>query len=115
MNASPPVALSVEPLEPREVPSTAYQNLPILPTSDPAVLDNARAIAERGRLLGRNDNVFMRVGDSNSSVLGIDSNYLTPLGQPGYNPFLSGLAALHPELLDTLNTYRQPIGGGIYN
>ena len=97
--------LQIEPMEERVLPA-AFQQLPVLPFSDPAVLDHARAIVSRGEMLGRNADVFLKFGDSNSSTGGfIPPVYLTPLGMPGYNPITSGLAATHPELLGTRALY----------
>lgn len=100
----------VELLEPRDVP-TAFQDLPVLPTADTGVLDHARAIADRGRQLGRRTDVFLKIGDSNSA----DPAYLTALGQPGFNPFGSGLAAVAPQVLDTLAAFRAPVDRSGFN
>jgi hypothetical protein len=101
----------VEPLEPREVPAAPFETLPVLPTDDPAALDHARAIAVRGRELGRRADAFMKVGDSNTATGGyVAPQYLNPLGAPGYDPYRSGLAAAAPDLLDTLAAFRTPLG-----
>ena len=105
--------MKVEQLEPREVPAAAFQSLPVLPISNHAVLDHARAIFARGQQLGLRADTFVRFGDSNSSFYGIGSGtvfpYLVPLGSPSYNPSVSGLGATHPELLDTWNLYRHAV------
>src|SRR5215831_2208460 len=106
--------LQVEQLELRDVPAAAFQSLPVFPFSDLAVTDHIRAIVARGERLGRHPGVFVKFGDSNSSTGGLlPPNYLTPLGMPAYNPFQSGLAATHPELLDTWSVYRGLAGVGV--
>ncbi|MBX9580230.1 MAG: SGNH/GDSL hydrolase family protein [Gemmataceae bacterium] len=108
----PPVRLAAEPLEAREVPAAAFDSLPILPTGDPAALDHARAIAARGRLLGRRADVFIKVGDSNTDYGPFGSNgYLKPLGAAGFNPITSGLTSYGPGLIDTWATFRAPVDG----
>jgi hypothetical protein len=103
--------LAVVELEAREVPAAPFDTLPVLP-GDPAALDTARAVAVRGRELGRRTDVFMKVGDSNTDYGPWGSNgYLKPLGAANYNPFASGLAALGQNLLDTWATFRAPVGG----
>ncbi|MBX9624777.1 MAG: SGNH/GDSL hydrolase family protein, partial [Gemmataceae bacterium] len=102
--------LSAEPLEAREVPA-AFQTLPVLDFGNAAVLDNARTIAARGALLGRRTDVFLKIGDSNTA----DTNYLVPLGRAGFNPVGSGLAAVRPDLVDTLAAYRAPVDGSGFN
>ncbi len=103
--------LNVERLEVRDVPAAAFQSLPVFPFSNLAALDHARAIVARGRQLGAQSDTFVRLGDSNSSFYTISSDhgdiapYLVPLGAPTYNPSTSGLAATHPELLDTWQVY----------
>lgn len=100
-----------EELEPRDLPAVAFDTLPILPVSDPAVIDTARAIVARGRDLGRRTDAFMKVGDSNSDLaFGFGAGYLFPFGSATFNPVLSGLTTYYPELLDTLNAYRTPAG-----
>jgi hypothetical protein len=100
-------------LEARDVPYAAFNTLPIIP-SDPAALDNARAIATLGATLGRRTDVFMDVGDSNSAEFNPNApGYLVPLGTPGYNPVASGLAEYYPNLLGTLATFDAPVTGGL--
>ena len=116
MPTRPAVRMFAEPLEPRALLAASFTTLPILPTSNPAVLNNARAIAALGESLGRRTDVFMNVGDSNSSTdSALAPGYLTPLGLPGYNPVASGLAASHPELLGTLSTFQAPVLAGGLN
>ena len=104
--------LRVETLEPRDVPATAFENLPVMPFSDPAVLDHARAILARGQQLGRRVDVFLKAGDSNTYPAGLlPDSYLSPLGAPDYNATATDLAAAYPGLIDTLAAYRT--GGGI--
>jgi lysophospholipase L1-like esterase len=102
-------------LEDRDLPA-AFQTLPVLPFSDPAALDHARAIFALGQHLGRRSDVFMKLGDSNSSVApGNPVTYLGPLGVAGYSPSASGLAATHPELLGTWETFLAAIGSPSVN
>jgi hypothetical protein len=102
----PRPALTLEPLEARDLPA-AFDTLPIVPPSDPATADTVRAILARGQSLGRNPSAFLNAGDSNSAATGpYYSGYLSGLGAANYNPVASGLATLRPDLLDTLNTYR---------
>ena len=104
-----PGQLHVEHLEVRDTPAGSFQSLPVLPFSDLAVLDHARAIVSRGQQLGLRTDTFVRFGDSNSSFYGIGKDivapYMVPLGAATYNPSVSGLAATHPELLDTWQVY----------
>jgi hypothetical protein len=95
--------LSVERLEARDLPS--FRSLPVFPFQDLAVLDHMRAIAALGRQIGRRADVVLKIGDSNSSPFPT-ADYLAPLGKAGYDPTTSGLAATHPELLDTWWEYR---------
>lgn len=104
-----PVRLSAEHLEEREVLAAAFQNLPILPFADAAVLDHARAIQSRGQTLGRKQDVVLKIGDSNSAPF-YTPEYLAPLGAVGYNPFSSGLSARYGSLLDSWNAYRSGRG-----
>jgi hypothetical protein len=96
--------LGVERLEARDVPA-AFQTLPVLPFQDVAALDHTRAVAARGQLLGRQTNVVLKIGDSNSSPF-FTPEYLAPLGSAAYNPYSSGIATFYPELLDTWGAYR---------
>src|SRR5689334_1872574 len=106
MHARPPT-LAVDPLEPRDLPAAPFNTLPVVPADDPAVADTVRAIAARGQLVGRTPDAFLVAGDSNSSVTAAyASGFLSGLGAPGYDPVASGLAALRPDLLDTLAVYR---------
>jgi hypothetical protein len=105
MTITPQVRLSVTELEPRDVPAADFRTLPILPTADPAVLDNARAITTLGHQLGRRPDVFMKFGDSNT----LDPQYLYPFGDPAV---VAGVAASHPELLDGLLTFQSPVVPG---
>jgi hypothetical protein len=97
--------LSVERLEARDLPSISFRSLPVFPFQDLAVLDHMRAIAALGRQIGRRSDVVLKIGDSNSSPFPT-ADYLAPLGSAGYDPISSGLAATHPELLDTWWQYR---------
>jgi hypothetical protein len=106
----PTSRLAVVELEAREVPAAPFDTLPVIPTSDPGVLDHARAIIASGAALGRRTDVFMKVGDSNSDP-GFGAGYLYPFGSPTFNPVASGLAAAYPTLLDTLAVYRTPAAG----
>ena len=106
------VRLSVVELESREVPAADFTTLPIFPFSDPAVLDNVRALAVRGQTLGRRADAFMKVGDSNTETTNLRTTpapYLAPLGDPAYNPITSGLAFVAPNVLDTLAVFRSPV------
>jgi hypothetical protein len=108
--------LLVEFLEARDLPAVAFQTLPILPFSDPAVLDHARAIYALGQHLGRRQDVFLKLGDSNTAgAPGQIVSYLAPLGDASYNPYASGLAELHPELMNTWALYRDPVGAWTVN
>src|SRR5437899_12875485 len=102
MTPARPVPLGLAELEAREVPAAAFETLPVLPTSDPATLDNARAIAALGRTLGRRTDAFLKFGDSNT----LDPQYLYPLGNPAS---FAGVAAAHPELAGTLLAFQNPI------
>jgi hypothetical protein len=110
MTATRRVRFSLTELEARDVPAANFLTLPIYPTSDPAVLDNARAIVARGQLLGRRVDAFMKVGDSNTSTGGFAvPQYLNPLGDPAYNAVASGLANYGAYLLQTLAAFRAPV------
>ncbi len=102
------LGLAAEPLEHRDLPTVSFESLPVLPFSDPAGLDTIRAVATRGRELGRNADVFLKFGDSNTA----DPNYLVPLGSPGFDAATSGLTAIAPQAVDTLLAYQTPVGGG---
>lgn len=102
--------LNAEALERRELPAAAFQNLPVLPFANAAVTDHVRAIFALGQQLGRRSNVFVKFGDSNTAgPPSGDVKYLAPLGAAGYDASASGLAATHPELLDTLAAFRTPV------
>lgn len=104
--------LAVDELESRELPAAAFSTLPALPFHDMAVLDNARAIAVRGRELGRRTDAFLKIGDSNTTAAHFGpTQYLVPLGAAGYNPVASGLANYGPSMLQTLATFRAPVDG----
>jgi hypothetical protein len=110
MTLTPRVQLSITELEPREVPAADFHTLPVLPTADPAVLDNARAIAALGHTLGRRPDAFMKLGDSNTSTGGLSiPQYLNPLGDAGYNPGATGLANYGPSIVDTLAAFQAQI------
>ena len=58
--------------------------------------------------------MFLNLGDSNPSAFSpYAPGYLTPLGTPGYNPYLSGLAESDPQLISTWNTYLSPVANGL--
>ena len=97
--------LRVEPLEARDLPAVPFRSLPILPFQNLAVLDHARAIAALGQQNGRRQDVVLKIGDSNSSPFPTP-HFLAPLGSYAFDPVTSGLAATHPELLDTWREYR---------
>jgi len=102
-----PVRLAAEPLEVRALPAAAFQTLPVLPFYDPAVLDHARAIFTLGQQLGRQTDVVLKIGDSNSAPFpNATPVFLAPLGALTYNPVSAGLIASHPDLLATLLAYR---------
>lgn len=105
--------LTLDALEPRDLPSASFETAPIYPNGDLAVLDHARAIAVLGQALGRRNDVFLKIGDSNTEFEPFGENgYLRPLGEPGSNPLASGLAALGQNILDTWSTFRHSINGG---
>jgi hypothetical protein len=104
-----PRPLAAEELERRDTPAAPFETLPVFPFADQAVLDNVRAIAVHGQLLGRRADAFLKLGDSNTA----DVEYLAPLGKADYNPVTSGLANYGASLIDTLNTFRAPLGGGV--
>src|SRR5262245_44422344 len=98
--------IAVEPLEPRDLPSA-----PVLPFTNPAVLDNARAIVARGAQLGRHTDAFMKAGDSNTYPESfLPQSYLSPFADPTYDPTVRGLSQPHPELVDTWATYHDWFG-----
>jgi hypothetical protein len=97
--------LRVERLEARDLPATSFQSLPIHPFQDLAVLDHVRAIAALGQQIGRRSDVVLKIGDSNSSPFPTP-HFLAPLGSAAFDPIASGLAATHPELLDTWWDFR---------
>lgn len=94
-----------ERLEDRALPATPFAELPVLPAFDPATLANVRRIAEAGDRNGLRDDVFIKVGDSNSFF----PAFLQHLGSPTYNPFASGLAAFGPDVVQTWQKYRAPV------
>ncbi len=97
--------LAVEALEPREVPATPFASLPVIPADDPAVIDSVRAISARGQLAGRVPTSLLVAGDSNSTAIGSHySGFLAGYGNLNYNA--AGLAAVRPDLVDTLNAFR---------
>jgi hypothetical protein len=89
-------------LESREMPAVAFQSLPSVPSFDPQTLANLRNLAQVGRAKGLQHNIFAKAGDSTSAP----PEFLTNLGNPATT---SG--SLPPELSDTLQTFRAPIGG----
>ena len=97
--------LSLFELEARLVPAVSFTELPLIPEFDAVTLDNIRRIAYQGKLNGLRDDVFMKVGDSNTE----SPEYLRTIGSPFYNPMLSGLANDGAELVKTYNAYRSPI------
>ncbi|MDB5309655.1 MAG: Alkaline phosphatase [Gemmataceae bacterium] len=106
------VYLGVEALEVRAVPAAAFDTFPVLPTADHAALDTAWAVAARGAALGRRTDVFMKIGDSNTDFFPyLENGYLRPLGDAGFNPVTSGLAAYGQNLLNTWATFTHPVGG----
>jgi hypothetical protein len=68
-----PIRLNVEGLEARALPAS-FQTLPILPFNGLAALDHARATFALGRQLGRQPDVLLKIGDSNSSPFFRPSN-----------------------------------------
>jgi hypothetical protein len=113
------IELAVEVLEARDVPAAAFQNLPVLPFSNTAVIDHARAIFALGQQLGRRSDTFARFGDSNSSTYSEYGQpqfpYLNPMGDPSYNPATTNLAESHPELLGTWQLYHNTLNGAGQN
>jgi hypothetical protein len=97
--------LVLERLEALDLPAVPFHSLPILPFENLAVIDHSRAIAALGRQLGRRPDVVLKIGDSNSSPFPTPE-YLAPLGGSSFDPFSSGLAAFHSELLDTWWDFR---------
>ena len=97
--------LRVERLEARDLPAVSFRSLPILPFQNLAVLDHGRAIAALGQQIGRRQDVVLKIGDSNSSPFPTP-HFLAPLGSLAFDPMASGLAATHPELLDTWWDFR---------
>jgi hypothetical protein len=98
------IRLCVEGLEARALPAV-FRTLPILPFNDLAALDHARATFALGRQLGRQPDVLLKIGDSNSSPF-FTPNFLAPLGNPEYNPLASGLYSEHANLLAAWWAYR---------
>ncbi len=87
-------------LEGRDLPSTALSQLPVLPEMDPATVGHMRMVAQVGQLNGLRSNVFVKVGDSNTST----SNYMYPLATAAAN-----ISSLSPDDQATVNNYRTPI------
>src|SRR5688572_12140387 len=99
-----PVVLRVEPLEDRAVPD-AVDDAPVIPRIDGVMQAHLREVAARGRAAGLREDVFAKVGDSNTAF----PEYLTAMGAPGYDPAAAGLAD-RPDLLATWAAYfRTPI------
>lgn len=94
-----------EALEPREVPAADFRTLPIYPVGDLAVLDHVHAVAAIGQSLGRQTNVFLKIGDSNTELEPLGENgYLRPLGGT-HNPNASGLSGHGANLVQTWSTF----------
>lgn len=103
----------LEELEDRSMPAAIaeVEQVPVVPIIDGPMLVHLRSIAEFGQQQGNRMHVFAKVGDSITAT----TNYLVPLGDPSYNPWLTGLAQVGPELLDSFYLYRTPIDGSGYN
>ena len=96
---------AIESLEARDLPAASFESLPVLPFNDLAPLDHARAIFAHGQRLGRDADVVLKIGDSNSSPFPI-SNFLAPLGSVTYDPLANGLYQQFASLLDTWWAFR---------
>ncbi len=72
----------MEPLEDRELLAADFHTLPVIPVIDSSMQSHLQSVYRLGQSLGERPDVFMKVGDSNSSFL----SYLTPFGAPDYNP-----------------------------
>ena len=99
-----PIPLCVESLEVRALPAASFQTLPVLPFSDLATLDHARAMFALGKQLGCQADVVLKIGDSNSSPF-FTPNFLAPLGDLAYNPVTSGLYSNHASLLGAWSAF----------
>jgi hypothetical protein len=90
----PPPTLTAEPLPPAADGSTLINGIPFasIAVMPPEVAENVRAIAARGRELGRDPHAFSKLGDS----LVLTDHYLTRFDSGGYN--LGPFAALQPAI-----------------
>jgi hypothetical protein len=96
--------LRAESLEERAVPD-ATDDAPVIPRIDGVMQAHLREVAARGREMGNREDVFAKIGDSNTAF----PEYLTALGTPGYDPHAAGLGG-RPELLATWAAYfRTPV------
>lgn len=94
-----------EALETREVPAADYRTLPIYPGNDLALLDHVKAVAALGQSMGRQTNVFLKIGDSNTEMEPLGENgYLRPLGGV-YDPNASGLASFGANLVQAWSAF----------
>lgn len=76
-----------------------------MPDFDPATLATVRRIAYLGMVHGLRSDAFLKVGDSNTAT----TDFLQAIGQPGYNPVLSGLTALPVAIQDAVRAFRSPL------
>src|SRR5581483_1174837 len=100
-----PLLRGPELLEPRALPAASFTELPVLPDFDPATLATVRRIAYLGMVHGLRSDAFLKVGDSNTAT----TDFLQAIGQPGYNPVLSGLTALPVAIQDAVRAFRSPL------
>ena len=103
------VRLHVVDFEARIVPG-ASDGLPVLPAIDGVMQVHLQQVAALGEQLGNRENVFAKVGDSNTAY----PQNLTALGAPGYNPVANGLAG-QPDLIATWAAYDSTLADGTTN
>jgi hypothetical protein len=91
----------LESLENRELLAADFHRLPVIPLIDSSMQSRLQSVYRLGQLLGERPNVFMKVGDSNSTLPG----YLDPFGSSAYEPQTADFFGFSPGAFSSIIDY----------
>ena len=91
----------LESLEDRELLAADFHSLPVIPLIDASMQSHLQSVYRLGQLLGERPNVFMKVGDSNSTL----TSYLDPFGSADYHPATADFFGFPPGAFTSIVDY----------